>query len=1056
MRRGPGAARPDSVASFGSFEWEPDVRRLTWSDDAFEILGVPRGVTPSSAVFRACLHPDDHDRVVAELDDFEASSLGYVLRYRIVRSDGEVRHIHEQGARMLGPPKGRRVVVGTLLDVTADVEAAERLAVSQERLRHTLDSQIDPFEILEAVRDADGRLVDLRYLEANEASLPLHGRTRQELIGATMLELYPDLAGSAPLAAYFHTVETGEPLVLDGVPYDSPRLDGVRRYDLRGLRTGDGLAATWRDVTDRWEAALDLVSSEERFRMLAEHASDFVIRSTPMSIIDWVSPSVRQVLGYLPEELVGHRMLEFCHPDDLDTARAASARVNQGERVVERFRIRRADGSYRWLSPTVNAVFDAEGAVVARVGSWRDIQREVEADTARQASEAQYRLLAENAADVVFRGSRDNVLEWVSPSVTELLGFAPAEMVGHPVMDFFHPDDLPRLLEAAHQVDSGETARYEARLRTRADDYRWVGISVRPYLDEDGIVRGRVGTWRDVGDEVRARSRLEQSERLFRTAMGAAAIGMAITDLDGSIRVVNGALCELLRRDEAWLLEHAVLDVLDPATAPDVSRAAAELVRGDADSVVEQVRLVRADGALLWVRAAVVLMRLAGDDADYFMIQVEDMTAEHEAREQLAYQAFHDSLTGLRNRAWILDILSVDLRQSQRDGSTLAVLFVDLDNFKVVNDSLGHAAGDEVLSAVGDRIAGALRPGDRVGRFGGDEFVLVLPQAATAADVERVAERVSAAVARDLMVYGHRIIPSVSIGIAMSTPSSTPESLLRDTDAALFRAKQHGRAQWQFFDDAMHAQAVSRLTVEDALRNAVTRDELVVHFQPMVTLADRRVCGHEALVRWQHPERGLLAPADFLDVAEDSGLIVEVGAAVLDKVCALLAHRPDLPGPVSVNVSAVQLAHGDWFARFASCVDRHGVDPSRLVVEVTETAVLSVLDSTREQLVALRALGSGLHLDDFGTGYSSISVLQELPVTGIKLDRRFVRDLGVGESPAEVLAAGLAGLARGLHLMGVAEGIETIDQAHVLMRLGWTHGQGFLFGRPQPEPVTAV
>ncbi|MEP7194135.1 MAG: bifunctional diguanylate cyclase/phosphodiesterase [Actinomycetota bacterium] len=384
----------------------------------------------------------------------------------------------------------------------------------------------------------------------------------------------------------------------------------------------------------------------------------------------------------------------------------------------------------------------------------------------------------------------------------------------------------------------------------------------------------------------------------------------------------------------------------------------------------------------------------------------------------------------------------------------MAALFVHLVNFKIVNDSLGHAAGDEVLTTIAKRIGGVLRPADRVGRFGGDEFVIVVQDVEDALDVERFAERVSAAIGEDLQVRGHRIVPTASIGIAVSASTSTPESMLRDADSAMFCAKAAGRARWQIFDGASHTQAVARLTVEDQLRDAIHRGEFVVHYQPIVALADSRVVGHEALVRWTHPTLGLLAPAEFLDVAEESGLITAIGAQVLDQACVMLAARPDLPGPISVNVSAVQLAGTDWLASVTDTLNKHHVDPNRIVIEVTETAALSPTGSALHALEALRGLGVGIHLDDFGTGYSSISVLRDLPVTGVKLDLRSVHDLTSGKSQANASAEGLSGLANGMHLTGIAEGMETQMQAHILHAQGWECGQGYYFGRPAAMPIS--
>lgn len=551
---------------------------------------------------------------------------------------------------------------------------------------------------------------------------------------------------------------------------------------------------------------------------------------------------------------------------------------------------------------------------------------------------------------------------------------------------------------------------------------------------------------------------LVAAEELVRTVMASASIGIALADLDGSFRVVNRSLCDLLGYDEAWFLTRQVQDVIHPDDLEEVLQERDRVIARTSSKSVMKLRLVRADGATVWVRRVAVLVGDGDGDGDgqqdLLMVQLEDITAEHEAQEALAYQAFHDPLTGLHNRAWILDILEVDLRVEERLGGRLAALFVDLDNFNVVNDSLGHGAGDEALATVAGRIVAALRPGDRVGRFGGDSFVIVLQDIQDVLEVERAAEQVSASIAVDLHVRGHRIVPTASIGIATSTSASTPESLLRDADSALSRAKAAGRAGWHFFDEAMHAQAVARLTVEDQLRDAITFGQFVVYYQPIVALADAHVVGHEALVRWAHPTRGLLSPTDFLEVAENTGLITALGAQVLDQVCALLAARPDLPGPISVNVSAVQLAAPDWLRTVRETLTAHQVDPARIVIEVTETAVLSLVDSARVALETLRGLGAGIHVDDFGTGYSSISVLRDLPVTGVKLDLRFVQDLTEGDSQANALSQGVSGLVNGMHLTGIAEGIETQTQADLLRAQGWECGQGYYFGRPAATPLT--
>lgn len=554
-------------------------------------------------------------------------------------------------------------------------------------------------------------------------------------------------------------------------------------------------------------------------------------------------------------------------------------------------------------------------------------------------------------------------------------------------------------------------------------------------------------TWRDVTERMRAAERIAASEQLFRTAMHSAVTGMAINRLDGAFDVVNEALCRIVGRPRDELLGLSLRDIAQQDFLIDIQHERTRLLSDPSRRTRMTGQLLRGDGTAVWVAIGSAVITNVQGEPTAFLTQIEDISGEREARNQLAHQAFHDALTGLRNRPWMMDMLSVELKVASQRGNKIGVLFIDLDNFKVVNDSLGHAAGDEILKAVAGRIQGVLGDRDHAARLGGDEFVVLVTDVSQPEDAERVAERLAVAVAEQMDVRNHTVIPTASIGIAVSTSGSTPESLLRDADAALFSAKDSGRSRWQFFDDAMHAQAMARMSLEGQMRRGLANNEFVVYYQPVVRLDTREVTGYEALARWQHPVRGLLTAGEFVPVAEASGLVVALGDEVLRSVVTQLQASPELP-PISINVSAMQLVSAGWLAGFLKATE--GIDRRRLVIEITETATLSMVDKTARDLARLRDLGVGIHVDDFGTGFSSISVLRDLPVTGLKLDLSFVRNLTQDESPSNALARGLAGLANGLHLMGVAEGIERQDQARLLAEQGWTHGQGYLFGRPQP------
>jgi diguanylate cyclase (GGDEF)-like protein len=427
----------------------------------------------------------------------------------------------------------------------------------------------------------------------------------------------------------------------------------------------------------------------------------------------------------------------------------------------------------------------------------------------------------------------------------------------------------------------------------------------------------------------------------------------------------------------------------------------------------------------------------------------------------LAHQALHDDLTGLPNRALFLDRLKLALARSERRSSSVAVLFLDLDRFKLINDSLGHEAGDRVLVDVGARLQEALRPGDTVARFGGDEFTALCEDVPSERAVLMIAERMAEAVGMPFALSdGDETFLTASIGIAMADGSladGLAESLVRDADAAMYRAKERGKSRVELFDEKLRERAVQRLSIESALHRALERRELVLHYQPQIDLRSGRVVSWEALVRWDHPEQGLLPPGAFISVAEETGLILEVGIWVLEEACRQAERWTSLPGAVpdpvmGVNLSARQLSQPELLDMVARALSGAGLAPSRLCLEVTESAVIEDAGEAADTLGALSEMGVRLAIDDFGSGYSALSSLKRFSVDLLKVDRAFVAGLGRDTTDGPIMAA-IIDLTHALGLRAVGEGVERADQLAVLRALGCDVGQGFYFGRPQPPEV---
>jgi diguanylate cyclase (GGDEF)-like protein len=422
--------------------------------------------------------------------------------------------------------------------------------------------------------------------------------------------------------------------------------------------------------------------------------------------------------------------------------------------------------------------------------------------------------------------------------------------------------------------------------------------------------------------------------------------------------------------------------------------------------------------------------------------------------ERTQHEALHDSLTGLPNRNLFLDRLQHALSVAARRSTAIAVLFLDLDQFKLVNDSLGHAAGDELLAAVAPRLEQALRPGDTVARFGGDEFAVLAEDVRDERGAIRIAERIAEALARPLILREREHFVSASIGISIGTGAEEPEALIRDADAALYRAKDHGRGGYEIFDEVMRSRVIEHMQTENDLRRALQRHEFVIHYQPVVSLIDGSIVSMEALLRWDHPERGLIGPFAFIPVAEESRLIVPIGRRVIEQACRQAAiwqqlHPDSAPVGVAVNLSARQLADPELIPHVEGSIRANGIEPSTLWLELTESTVLDDTSYIERTLEGLRQLGVQLVLDDFGVGFSSLGYIKRLPLSMIKLDRTFVENVTDSPHDAAIVRA-VSEMAETIGIGVVAEGVETEEQVRVARDLGCGYAQGFHFAEPVP------
>ncbi len=591
---------------------------------------------------------------------------------------------------------------------------------------------------------------------------------------------------------------------------------------------------------------------------------------------------------------------------------------------------------------------------------------------------------------------------------------------------------------------------------TSAGRARVLRVTANPLLGDDGQPQAVVSSVTDVTDRLatiasQTQADLHRGADMFRQTMQYSPIGVAITALNGRFLRVNRTLCRMFGYRSDELQERTLYQLMHPADLEEASIRIGSLIRGDIGVVALERRFVGQAEMPLWGGLSITLIRDSQSRPLHFVVQIQDISEVHRAQEMLTHMTLHDSLTGLANRTLVIDRIQKALDRSRRSGRKVAVLQCDIDHFKVINDSAGHEFGDTVLIEIGRRVNRALRAGDTAGRFGGDEFVVVCDEIADPREAVIVAERLQHSVSTALQIGGRTLTPTISVGIAISeSPDGDPLALLRDADIATYRAKDRGRNRWDLVDGALRERAMERLDIEHALRAGISAGELELHFQPIVDVSTREVVGREALVRWNHPERGQLAPMLFLPVAEESGLIVEVGAWVLTEAARAAAAATNAVGYVAVNVSPNQVTRPGLADSVTKALAETGLPADRLVIELTESVMLSAAPSARREIDYLDRLGVRIVVDDFGTGFSALSYLRDLPISGIKVDRSFTAGLGT-DPQCERIVEALTGLAHGLEVDVIVEGVETENQREMLASIGAEHAQGYLFGRPTPE-----
>ena len=893
--------------------------------------------------------------------------------------------------------------------------------------------------------------------------------------------------------------------------YNRNGLEGFEEGELAVL---EALAAELGTALEKSDLLQTMLEERAKLSEIVDHTSDGIAALDPDGTVSSWNPGFERITGYSAADLLGTRGLARLRPRDQAAREVRFERwAEEGTKLPPVLEVLNPEGEHCWIVCSYSMVPAlSDGQPRRMVITSRDITRERELERAGETlrkSAARFRALVQNSSHLVVILDAGGGISYASPAFHRALGYpdaAEAELEQN-LFDLVHPDDVQPLRTrfGEHLALASAAGAGALEFRFLAADGTWRHLeALANNLLDDPAVGGIVFNAHDVTERKRAEALLAGQAHVLDLIARDAPLMEVATALARLVeREADGARCAVLLLDDSG-------EALTVAAAPSL----VDVGLHEADGLIVGPA-AGASGTAAWRRESVICGDVASDplwadkrqvalprglraawampimapDGDralgtvtlYFdeprepqpfelqlldlAVHLADIAVERaEAQAKLAHQAAHDALTGLPNRVFFLDRAAHALARTRRSRSAVAVLFLDLDRFKCINDSLGHEAGDRLLVELAHRLQEVVRPGDTVARFGGDEFIVLCEGIVDEAHALSIAERVGEVAATPFALGGGEVFVSLSVGIAMASGAGArPDTLVENADAAMYRAKARGGNRCEMFDRAMRSRAKRRLTLHSGLHRAVERGEFQVVYQPVVALGSRRAVGAEALVRWALPGRGLIPPGEFIGLAEETGLIMPIGTYVLREACRRAGqwHAAGAPGDngdpfcIKVNLSARQFVHPDLVEVIAGILNETSVDPASVYLEITESVLMEDAESTVTALRDLKALGVSLAVDDFGTGYSSLTYLKRFPVDELKVDRSFVAGLLADPEDAAIVAA-VVNLAHTLGLKAVAEGVESAGQLTRLRDLGCDLGQGYYFGRPMPAESMAT
>ncbi len=798
-------------------------------------------------------------------------------------------------------------------------------------------------------------------------------------------------------------------------------------------------------------------------RLLENSLEFWVALDRNLRVIE-TGATVEKRLGWPPSDLQGRLLRDLVHPEDWENVHVQCSHVvpYPGSTIRLEFRFLRVHGTWSNLDATLSNLLDVDG-VECLVLQAQDITRFKLAEEALRFAEEKYRGIFENAVEGIFQSSPEGRYLSANPSLARIYGYDSPSHLIHGVRDIaaeIYADPSTRD-EFCHKMRTeGSVSGFEARARRRDGSVIWTSENARVVRTPDGRVLYYEGTVEDITARREVEDALRSSQERYALAAQGSNGGLWEWDVvqdrfyysprwAAIVGVEPGELSD--KPDEWWARTH-------PRDIDLLKQEIQSHFDGHTGHFECEFRMLHKDGTWRWVLSRGTALRDERGRPQRMAGSVEDVTARKRVEEQLIQGALYDGLTGFPNRALLLDRAKRALVRSRKSPGMnyVGVILLDIDRFKLVNDSLGHEAGDELVVAVGQAVEECLNARDTIARLGGDEFAILMEGYSDINVFTRMTESVMSRIAQPMKLRGQQLYVTVCAGVAISERvQDQAEDLLRDAEAAMYKAKARGKGHHMLYNPGMHEYAVAHLEMESALRRAVEREEFRVYYQPIVEVETGRLAGFEALARWQHPEKGIVAPAVFIPLAEETGIIIDVGRMVLRDSCRHLARwratHPECGDLwISVNLSVKQFAMHDIVDQVRSVLYETGLPGECLKLEITESVIMDNSSDVSQKVVGLKEMGIRLSIDDFGTGYSSLSYLHQFPFDTLKIDRSFVMRLGDAPERTAIVRT-IVQLAQNLGMETVAEGVETRFQLGVLRSMGCRYGQGYLFAKPIPH-----